>query len=109
MSAAEPTYSVVRMASGTGKGLPVLLLHVTDDDVAAARAQVRAGNPDHLAVIIVVVSFLHSIGVDPAGHAWSSGEYIELLEMLGMPPFEWSALDDAELTRLLVEAVTPGG
>ncbi|MFF1413366.1 hypothetical protein ACFVX6_26925 [Streptomyces sp. NPDC058289] len=109
MSADEPTYSVVRMAAGVGKGLPVLLMHVTDEDVAAAREQVRVGNPDHLAVIIVVVSFLHSLDVDPAAHDWSSAEYIELLEMLGMPPFEWSPLDDAALTRLLAEAVSSSG
>ncbi|MCX4780121.1 hypothetical protein [Streptomyces sp. NBC_01264] len=109
MSADEPTYSVVRMAAGDGKGLPVLLLCVTDDDVAAAREQVRAGNLDHLAVIMIVVSFLHSLGVDPAAHDWSSAEYIGLLEMLGMPPFEWSPLDDTELTRLLAEAVSSHG
>lgn len=109
MSAEEPTYSVVRMAAGEGKGLPVLLLHVTDEDVEAARQQVRAGEPGSLPVLVVVVSFLHSMGVDPAEHDWTSAEYIELLDMLGMPVFEWSPLEDAELSRLLSEAVSHDG
>jgi hypothetical protein len=97
------------MAAGAGKGLPILLLHVTDEDVDLARRMVKAGEPDSLPVMIVVVSFLHSIDVDPAAHDWTSAEYIELLDMLGMPVFEWSPLEDAELSRLLVEAVTSDG
>ncbi|MEU4950014.1 hypothetical protein [Streptomyces lavendulae] len=109
MSIEEPDYSVVRVAAGDCKGLPVLLLHVTDEDVALARATVRAGQPDHTAVLIVVVSFLHSLGVHPADHDWTTGEYLELLDMLGMPAFEWSPLEDAELSGLLAEAVKTHG
>jgi hypothetical protein len=105
----EPAYSVVRLAAGEGKGMPVLLLHITDDDVQQARDQVRAGNLGSLPVRRVVVSFLWSLDVDPAGQAWTGGEYVELLEMLGMPVFEWSPLDDAELTRLLAKEASSHG
>jgi hypothetical protein len=109
VSADEPTYSVVRLVAGDGKGLPVLLLHVTDEDVSSAREHVRAGEIGHMSVVIVVVSFLHALGVDPGAQSWTTSDYIELLEMLGMPPFEWTPLEDAELTRLLTEgAITRG-
>lgn len=109
MSAEEPTYSVVRLKAGEGKGMPVLLLHVTDDDVQQARDKVRAGELGHVAVLSVVVAFLYSLDVAPDSHAWTAAEYVELLEALGMPVFEWSPLEDAELTRLLTEEASRHG
>ncbi|MFI1394087.1 hypothetical protein [Streptomyces sp. NPDC020681] len=101
MSGEGSTYSVVRIAQGDNKGLPVLLLNVTDDDVETARQRVRDGDIGCMAVLRVVISLLVALGVDPSAYQWSAGEYVELLEMLGMPPYEWSSAEDVELTGLL--------
>ncbi len=109
MNEDEPTYSVVRIAEGQNRGIPVLLIAVTDEDVAEARECVRAGDLASLPVLAVVVSFLHALDINPAEHDWTPAEYIALLGLLGMPPGEWSPDDDLELTQLLVEAVKQHG
>lgn len=109
MTPEGPAYSVVRLTGGEVDGLPLLLMYITDDDVQEARDMVRAGDPGHIAILRVLVSFLWALDVDPAAHDWSSGEIAALLETLGMPSFEWSPLEDAELTRLLVEEASRHG
>lgn len=113
VEAEEPQYCVVRVATGEAAGLPVLLLHVSEADVADAREQVRQDNAFCLRVLQVLYAFLSALGHDPETFEWSMGNYLELLDLLGMPvALSWTERCDAELTDLLAGAAqhtTEGG
>ncbi|WP_326787862.1 hypothetical protein [Streptomyces sp. NBC_00151] len=103
-----PTTTIV-LAEGEGAGIPLTITGLSDDDVAEARRQVAAGNLGHVLVLGIVASFIKSVGVDIAAHNWTGPEYVQLLEMLGFAPFEWSASEDGELEQLLAGEVDGGG
>lgn len=100
---AEPR-TTITLVEGEGAGLTLTIIGLSDEDVAEARRQVAAGNVGHVLVVRLVATLIEAVGVDIMAHKWTGPEYVALLEMLGMPPFEWSGAEDAELERLLSEA-----
>lgn len=106
--APEPRTTIV-LAEGEGAGLPLTITGLSDEDVDEARRQVAAGNLGHVLVVRIVASFIEAVGVDITAHKWTGPEYVQLLEMLGFSPFEWSVSEDAELAQLLAGEVDGGG
>lgn len=99
----EP-HTTITLVEGAGAGLTLTITGLSDEDVAEARRQVAAGNVGHVLVLRIVASLIEAVGVDITAHKWTGPEYMALLEMLGMPAFQWSAAEDAELQLLLAEA-----
>lgn len=103
MGRPEPSTTIV-LVEGEGAGLPLTIIGMTDEDVAEARCQVAAGNVGHELVLRIVAALVDAVGVDIGAYEWTGPEYVVLLEMLGMPVFEWSESEDAELAEFLAEA-----
>ena len=96
--------TTITLVEGEGKGVALTIIGMTDGDVAEARRQAAAGNIAHALVVRIVATFIRSLGIDVDDHDWTGPPYIALLEMLGMPPFQWSDAEDVELAQLLAEA-----
>ncbi|USQ86980.1 hypothetical protein NFX46_26655 [Streptomyces phaeoluteigriseus] len=94
---------MITLVEGVGAGFTLTITGLSDDDLAEARWQVAAGNVGHILVLRIVTALVEALGVDLSAHEWTGAEYMALLEMLGMPAFQWSAAEDAALERFLAE------
>ncbi|MEU1518307.1 hypothetical protein ABZ490_40220 [Streptomyces sp. NPDC005811] len=100
--------TVITLVEGEGKGLS-FTVDWPPDEVEAARRSCAAGQPN-LVALTIVLAFLQHLGApcSPRELAdrdiWPLDDIATLFDMLGMPLTEgWTAGHDAELERLLAQ------